>query len=102
MEKIEKAKMTKHCFCRRFIGSILASSQQHEVICLKKEWAVGELLFHTKTPVVQVNRPDINDCPAPRLSGAKELCKKKEHKFIPSMQCQIDVCFGGKAFATEG
>jgi len=64
--------------------------------------AVGQLLFHTKTPVVQVNRPDINDCPAPRLDGAKDLCKKKEHKFIPSMQCLIDVCFGGKAFATEG
>ena len=45
--------------------------------------AQGELIgFHTKTAVVQVNRPDINDCPASKLDGAKDLCKKKEHKFI--------------------
>merc|ERR1712157_150071 len=65
--------------------------------------AAGELIgFHTKTAVVQVNRPDINDCEASKLDGAKELCKKKEHKFIPSMACLVDVCFGGKGFAQEG
>ena len=38
--------------------------------------AQGELIgFHTKTAVVQVNRPDINDCPASKLDGVKELCK---------------------------
>merc|ERR1711972_644682 len=63
--------------------------------------AAGELYFHTKTAVVQVNRPDINNCPAPQLDGAKDLCKKKEHKFIPSMSCLVDVCFGGKQFASE-
>merc|ERR1712190_219111 len=65
--------------------------------------APAELIgFHTKTAVVQVNRPDINDCEASKLDGAKELCKKKEHKFIPSMACLVDVCFGGKGFAREG
>merc|ERR1712190_190992 len=54
--------------------------------------AAGDILFHTKTPVMQANRPDINDCPAPKLTGAKDLCKKKEHKFIPSMSCLVDVC----------
>merc|ERR1712176_616586 len=63
--------------------------------------AAGELYFHTKTAVVQVNRPDINNCPAPQLDSAKALCKKKEHKFIPSMSCLVDVCFGGKQFASE-
>merc|ERR1712032_900445 len=63
--------------------------------------APGDLLFHTKTPVLQANRPDINDCPTLKLNGAKGLCKKKEHKFIPSMSCLVDVCFGGAAFASE-
>jgi hypothetical protein len=62
----------------------------------------GELLFKTKTPVVQANRPDINDCEASKLDGAKKLCQKKEGKFIPTMGCLIDVCFGGKGFAQEG
>merc|ERR1712048_1482869 len=56
--------------------------------------AAGELYFHTKTAVVQVNRPDINNCPAPQLDSAKDLCKKKEHKFVPSMSCLVAVCFG--------
>merc|ERR1719411_1837330 len=63
--------------------------------------APGELLFKKKTPVVQGNRPNINDCPAPKLEGAKALCKEREQKFIPSMACLIDVCFGGKGFANE-
>ena len=61
----------------------------------------GELLFRTKTPVVAANRPDINNCDPAKLASAKDLCKKKEHKFIPSMQCLVDVCFGGKGFAEE-
>merc|ERR1719336_2814028 len=62
----------------------------------------GELLFKTKTPVVQGNRPNINDAPAEKLESCKSLCKAKEHKFIPSMACLIDCCFGGKGFAEEG
>merc|ERR1719412_3353910 len=47
--------------------------------------APGELLFKKKTPVVQGNRPNINDCPAPKLEESKALCKEREQKFIPSM-----------------
>merc|ERR1719433_2171173 len=60
-----------------------------------------ELLFGTKTPVVTANRPDINNCDPDKLSNAKTMCKAKEHKFIPSMSCLVDVCFGGDGFAEE-
>jgi hypothetical protein len=60
-----------------------------------------ELLFASKTAVVAANRPDINNCEPTKLSGAKDTCKAKEHKFIPSMSCLIDVCFGGDQFADE-
>jgi len=59
------------------------------------------LMFGTKTPVVEANRPNINDCPAQKLEEAKATCKERERKFIPSMACLIDVCFGGKGFADE-
>merc|ERR1712190_204586 len=52
-----------------------------------------------KIPVGQANRPDINNCARPKLEDAKSRCKAKEHKFIPSMSCLIDVCFGGTGFA---
>merc|ERR1712066_907988 len=52
-----------------------------------------------KIPVGQANRPDINNCARPKLEDAKSRCKAKEHKFIPSMSCLIDVCFGGAGFA---
>jgi len=62
--------------------------------------AAGEMLFPgPKTPVVVGNRPDINNCPRPKLESAKATCKAKEQKFIPSMACLIDVCFGGAGFA---
>jgi len=61
----------------------------------------SELLFNRKTPVVVANRPDINNCPEERSHQAKDLCKQKEHTFMPSMQCMIDVCFGGPQFATQ-
>merc|ERR1712039_110257 len=66
--------------------------------------AQGELFFAgPKTPIGQSNRPDINNCPRPKLERSKTLCKKKEHKFIPSMSCLIDTCFGGDGFAsTDG
>merc|ERR1712032_657882 len=62
--------------------------------------AQGELLFPIqKTPVGQSSRPDINNCPRPKLESAKSKCKAKEQKFIPSMACLIDVCFAGAGFA---
>jgi len=61
----------------------------------------SELLFNHKTPVVQANRPDINNCPEDRLRQAKDLCKQKEHTAMPSMECMIDVCFGGPQFAAQ-
>mmetsp|Transcript_89320 Transcript_89320/g.198518 ORF Transcript_89320/g.198518 Transcript_89320/m.198518 type:complete len:376 (-) Transcript_89320:344-1471(-) len=64
--------------------------------------AVGDLILPgAKTPIVVSNRPDISNCPTARLQMAEAACKKKEGKFIPSKQCLIDVCFGGKAFAAE-
>merc|ERR1712190_335879 len=54
-----------------------------------------------KIPVGQANRPDINNCEASKLDHAKALCKAKEHKFIPSMGCLTDVCFGGDGFAND-
>lgn len=62
----------------------------------------SELLFKTKTPVVEANRPNINNCPAAKLERAKTRCKEKEQKFIPSMACLVDDCFGGKHFDEEG
>jgi len=59
------------------------------------------LLYHTKTPVVVANRPNINDCPAEKLDQAKASCKAKEQKLIPSMGCLIDVCFAGVGFANQ-
>merc|ERR1712151_48153 len=66
--------------------------------------AVQDMLFPgPKTPVGVSNRPDINNCARPKLEDAKEKCKAKEGKFIPSMACLIDVCFGGDGFAgTDG
>eukprot|EP00420_Gonyaulax_spinifera_P033917 CAMPEP_0197872932 /NCGR_PEP_ID=MMETSP1439-20131203/2895_1 /TAXON_ID=66791 /ORGANISM="Gonyaulax spinifera, Strain CCMP409" /LENGTH=206 /DNA_ID=CAMNT_0043491963 /DNA_START=56 /DNA_END=676 /DNA_ORIENTATION=- len=63
---------------------------------------VAELLFKTKTPVVTANRPDINNCKPETLDMAHKACQKKEGKFIPSLACLIDVCFGGKQFAEDG
>merc|ERR1712217_942430 len=64
--------------------------------------AAAELLFPGgKIPVVPGNRPDINNCAANKLDHAKTLCKAKEHKFIPSMGCLVDVCFGGDGFAND-
>merc|ERR1712194_420041 len=54
-----------------------------------------------KIPVGQSSRPDINNCPRPKLERAKVLCKRKEQKFIPSMACLIDDCFGGDGFASS-
>jgi len=68
----------------------------------------AQMLFHTKTPVMIANRPNINDCPAEKLDDAKSVCKAKKQRetgskwAIPSMDCLIDVCFGGKGFAQTG
>jgi hypothetical protein len=64
--------------------------------------APGDMLFDgPKTPIAPANRPDINNCPKPKLDMAEETCKKKEHSFFPSKACLIDVCFGGKIFARQ-
>merc|ERR1711976_331792 len=55
-----------------------------------------------KIPIGQSNRPDINNCPRLKLEHSKKTCKDKEHKFIPSMECLIDTCFGGDGFAGGG
>jgi len=68
----------------------------------------AQMLFRTKTPVMIANRPNINDCPAEKLDDAKSVCKEKKQRetgskwAIPSMDCLIDVCFGGKGFAQTG
>ncbi|CAK0812229.1 unnamed protein product [Prorocentrum cordatum] len=59
----------------------------------------AELLFHTKTPVTPVNRPDLNNCASDKTEMAKELCTKKSKTGIPNKDCMIDVCFGGAHFA---
>merc|ERR1711948_117793 len=48
-----------------------------------------------KTPINSGNRPDMNDCPKPKLIQAKAVCKQKEGGFFPSAACLIDQCFGG-------
>jgi len=59
-----------------------------------------ELIFPgPKTPVVESDRPDINDCPQDELEAAEKLCKQSENSFFPSKACLVDVCFGGKGFA---
>jgi len=55
------------------------------------------LLFNTKTPVVQADRPDINNCPEDRADQAKAACQEKGATELPA--CMVDVCFGGPAFA---
>lgn len=54
-----------------------------------------------KTPITVGNRPDINDCPRPKMEAGKADCKKKERKFIPSHGCLVDYCFGGAGFAGQ-
>jgi len=63
--------------------------------------AADLILPGAKTPIVVSARPNINDCPSLKLKMAEDSCKAKEGKFIPSKQCLIDVCFGGKQFAAE-
>jgi len=64
--------------------------------------AVADMLFPgMKTPISPVARADINNCARPKLEAAKAACKAKEQKFIPSMACLIDVCFGGVGFAGD-
>jgi hypothetical protein len=59
----------------------------------------ADLLFHTKTPVAPANRPDLNNCPTDMTEVAKTECTKQSKTGIPSKECMIDVCFGGKHFA---
>jgi len=61
--------------------------------------AVENLLFHTKTPVREANRPDLNDCPTEKTNHAREMCEEKSSNGIAGKECMIDVCFGGDTFA---
>merc|ERR1712129_159892 len=47
------------------------------------------LLFNTKTPVVQANRPDINNCPEDRADQAKSACQTKGAQELAA--CMVDV-----------
>jgi len=57
----------------------------------------SQLLFNTKTPVVQANRPDINNCPEDRAQQARAACQAKGATEMNA--CMVDVCFGGPGFA---
>jgi len=64
--------------------------------------AVADLIFsEPKMPIIQGNRPDLNDCPQDKLDDAHTDCKNREKKFIPSMACLIDECFAGKGFVAH-
>ncbi|CAK0811753.1 unnamed protein product, partial [Prorocentrum cordatum] len=43
-----------------------------------------DLLFKTKTPVRQPNRPDLNDCPTEKAHSARELCAAKSKTHMAS------------------
>jgi len=60
-----------------------------------------ELLFKTKTPVVPVDRPDLNNCPDERSKEAREVCVEQANGGLPTQECMLDVCFGGKEFAYD-
>jgi len=47
-----------------------------------------------KTPISPGNRPDINNCPDPKLTAAKKKC---DDAGTTSAACLIDLCFGGGA-----
>jgi len=83
--------------CGNFNGNALDDDRNEVRARLGKNGvAEGDLLFPgPKTPINPGSRPDINDCPQDRLAAAKESCKKSEKKYIPTMGCLIDVCFGG-------
>ncbi|CAK0865258.1 unnamed protein product [Prorocentrum cordatum] len=55
-----------------------------------------ELLFKTKTPVVPVDRPDLNNCPDEKSKEAREVCTQQSNGGLPTQECMLDVCFGGK------
>jgi hypothetical protein len=61
--------------------------------------APGELLFRTKTPVREPNRPDLNDCPTEKAEHARGACAARSKNGMASKECMIDVCFGGDKFA---
>merc|ERR1712190_132250 len=52
------------------------------------------LLPGGKTPIAPGNRPDINNCPEEKLVKFKKEC---DDQGATSMECLIDLCFGGGA-----
>jgi hypothetical protein len=61
--------------------------------------APENLLFKTKTPVREANRPDLNNCPTEKSNHARDVCEKMSKNHIADKNCMIDVCFGGDHFA---
>jgi hypothetical protein len=61
----------------------------------------NNLLFSVKTPVKAPNRPDLNDCPAERAQHARTVCAQRDPRGMATIECMIDDCFGGDAFADE-
>jgi hypothetical protein len=61
--------------------------------------APENLLFKTKTPVVEAQRPDPNDCPTEKANRAREVCAAKSSNGMANIDCIVDVCFGGEHFA---
>jgi hypothetical protein len=59
----------------------------------------ADLIFKTKTPVKEPNRPDLNNCPEDKAEHARKECEAKSKNGMASKNCMIDVCFGGDRFA---
>jgi len=62
-----------------------------------------DLLFPGyKTPINPGNRPDINDCPAPKMTQAKAACAAQAPNHMAGHSCIMDYCFGSPSLAMEG
>merc|ERR1712129_657981 len=68
-------------------------------------WKTGvepaQMLFHTKTPVMVANRPNINDCPAEKLDMPNRCARQRNserlaasgpsHPWTVSLMCALEV-----------
>jgi hypothetical protein len=60
-----------------------------------------DLLFATKTPIVETARPDLNNCPDDKAKQARDVCTEQAADGMPTKECMLDVCFGGDEFAYD-